>query len=121
MTRRPESTARRYGKVFDEIAAEYDRHRPAYPDELIDRACQVAGIGRGDQVLEVGCGSGQLTRALVARGLRVTALEPGKTLVALARQNLEGAGDVEFVNAQFEDALLPRERFSRPCGAGRPD
>ena len=111
MTRRPESTARRYGKVFDEIAAEYDRHRPAYPDELIDQACQVAGIGRGDQVLEVGCGSGQLTRALLARGLHVTALEPGQNLIALARQNLDGAGAVEFVNAQFEDARLPREQF----------
>ena len=111
MTRRPESTARRYGKVFDEIAAEYDRRRPAYPDELIGQACQVAGIGGGDHVLEVGCGSGQLTRGLVARGLHVTALEPGKSLLALARQNLEDAGAVEFVNAQFEDASLPREHF----------
>src|ERR1700745_2231934 len=111
MTRLPESTARRYGKVFDEIAAEYDRRRPAYPDELVDQACQVAGIGSGDQVLEVGWGSGQLTRALAARGLRGTALEPGTSLIALARQNLEGAGAVEFVNAQFENALLPREQF----------
>ena len=111
MTRRPESTARRYGKVFDEIAAEYDRHRPAYPDKLIDQACQVAGIGSGDCVLEVGCGSGQLTRALLARGLRVTAIEPGQNLSALARRNLDGAGAVEFVNAQFEDAPLPREQF----------
>jgi ubiquinone/menaquinone biosynthesis C-methylase UbiE len=111
MTRLPESAARRYGRVFDEIAAEYDRRRPAYPDELVDQACQVAGIGRGDHVLEVGCGSGQLTRSLVARGLHVTALEPGTNLMALARQNLEGAGEVEFVNAQFEDAVLPREQF----------
>jgi ubiquinone/menaquinone biosynthesis C-methylase UbiE len=112
MTLRPESTARRYGKVFDEIAAEYDRHRPAYPDEIIDQACRVAGIGPGDQVLEVGCGSGQLTRSLLARGLHVTALEPGTNLIALARQNLAGAGEVEFVNAKFEDAALPRERFA---------
>jgi ubiquinone/menaquinone biosynthesis C-methylase UbiE len=111
MTRLPGSTARRYGKVFDEVAAEYDRHRPTYPDELVDQACRVAGIGSGDHVLEVGCGSGQLTRSLVARGLHVTALEPGKNLIALARQNLEGAGEAEFVNAQFEDALLPREQF----------
>ena len=102
---------RRYGKVFDEIAVEYDRRRPGYPGELVDQACQVAGIGSGAQVLEVGCGSGQLTRALVARGLYVTALEPGNSLIALARKNLEGAGEVEFVNARFEDALLPRERF----------
>jgi SAM-dependent methyltransferase len=111
MTRLPESTARRYGKVFDEIAAEYDRRRPAYPDELIDQACRVAGIRSGDHVLEVGCGSGQLTRGLVARGLRVTAVEPGTSLIALARQNLEGAGEVDYVNAQFEDAPLPREQF----------
>jgi ubiquinone/menaquinone biosynthesis C-methylase UbiE len=111
MTGRSGSTARRYGKVFDEIAAEYDRRRPAYPDELVDRACQVAGIGSGDRVLEVGCGSGQLTRGLLARGLHVTALEPGQSLIALARQNLAGAGEVEFVNAQYEDASLPPERF----------
>jgi len=111
MTRLPESSARRYGKVFDEIAAEYDRRRPTYPDELVDRACQVAGIGSGDHVLEVGCGSGQLTRSLAARGLHVTALEPGKNLMALARQHLEGAGEVEFVNTRFEDAVLPRGQF----------
>jgi ubiquinone/menaquinone biosynthesis C-methylase UbiE len=111
MTPLPESAARRYGRVFDGIAAEYDRRRPAYPDELIDQACRVAGIGNGDAVLEVGCGSGQLTRSLAGRGLRVTAVEPGTNLISLARQNLEGAGEVEFVNAQFENAPLPRERF----------
>jgi ubiquinone/menaquinone biosynthesis C-methylase UbiE len=111
MTPLPTSSARQYGKVFDEVAAEYDRNRPTYPDELVDQACQVAGIGDGDRVLEIGCGTGQLTRSLVARGLHVTAFEPGRNLVALARQNLEDAGAVEFVNARFEDAALPREHF----------
>jgi len=111
MTRLPAPGARRYGKVFDEVAAEYDRIRPTYPDGLVDQACQVAAIGAGDQVLEIGCGSGQLTRSLVARGLHVTALEPGANLMALARQNLEGAGAVEFMNARFEDASFPREHF----------
>src|SRR5215472_12188965 len=112
MARPPASTARSYGKVFDDVAAEYDRHRPAYPDELIDQACLVAGLGSGDHVLEVGCGTGQLTRSLLARGLRVTALEPGTNLMALARQNLEGTGEIEFVNAQFEEAPLPHKRFT---------
>jgi ubiquinone/menaquinone biosynthesis C-methylase UbiE len=103
-----DTDARRYGRVFDEVAAEYDRYRPAYPDELVDQACRVAGIGPGDRVLEIGCGTGQLTRSLLARGLHVTAVEPGESLIALARQNLEG---VEFVNARFEDALLPRGQF----------
>src|SRR6516164_8985826 len=111
MTRLPGPAARRYGTVFDEVAAEYDRHRPAYPDELVDQACRAAGIGSGDHVLEVGCGSGQLTRSLASRGLHVTALEPGANLIALARQNLAGAAAVEFMNARFEDAACPRAHF----------
>ena len=99
--------ARADGRVFDEVAAEYDRNRPAYPDELVDRACQIAGIGRGDPVLEVGCGTGQLTRSLLARGPRVTTLEPGRRLMTLAEQNLAGRGELQFVNARFEDAELP--------------
>ena len=103
--------SRRYGQAFDEVAAEYDRRRPTYPDELIDRACHVAGLGSGDRVLEIGCGSGQLTRGLVARGLHVTAVEPGENLLSLAGQDLEGPGLVEFVNARFEDAQLPQRHF----------
>jgi SAM-dependent methyltransferase len=111
MTRPPALGARHYGTVFDEIAGEYDRIRPTYPDELVDQACQVAGIGDGDRVLEIGCGSGQLTRSLIARGLRVMALEPGQNLIALARQNLAGTAAVEFMNARFEDASCPHEHF----------
>ena len=97
--------------AFDDVAADYDRHRPTYPDELVDHACRVAGVGRGDRVLEVGCGTGQLTRSLVARGVEVTAVEPGRRLTSLAERNLQGSGRVEFVNARFEDAQLPRARF----------
>jgi len=102
---------RSYGKVFDEVADEYDRHRPTYPDALLDHACEVAALGVGDRVLEIGCGTGQLTRNLVGRGLRVSAIEPGDRLIALARQNIGDICDVEFVNARLEDASLPRERF----------
>jgi ubiquinone/menaquinone biosynthesis C-methylase UbiE len=106
-----ETSARGYARVFDEVAAEYDRSRPGYPDELVAHACEAAGIEAGDPVLEVGCGSGQLTRSLVARGLRVVAVEPGKRLVSLAEQNLEGSGPVEFVNARFEDAPVADSHF----------
>lgn len=98
--------ARRRGTVFDEVATEYDRSRPSYPDELVDRACELAGIGSGDPVLEVGCGTGQLTRGLLARGLHVTAVEPGERLISVAQRNLEHGGEAKFVKARFEDAAL---------------
>jgi SAM-dependent methyltransferase len=109
----PDGTLKRsYGTVFNRVAASYDRHRPTYPEELIDCACEVAGLAPGDEVLEIGCGTGQLTRSLLARGLRVTAIEPGDQLAALAQHNLAGSGDVHFLNTRLEDAPLPRERFS---------
>ncbi len=104
--------ARSYGKVFNEVAAEYDRSRPAYPDALIDRACEVTGIGDGDRVLEIGCGTGQLTRSLLTRGLRVTAIEPGDQLILLAEENLRGKGDVDLVHARLEDTQLPSESYA---------
>lgn len=94
------------------MAGEYERHRPTYPNELIDRACQTGRLGPGARVLEIGCGTGQLTRALLARGLRVTAVEPGAQLLARARDALAGSGDVEFVNARFEDASVPHGQFA---------
>jgi SAM-dependent methyltransferase len=108
MPRQPD--ARSYGRVFDEVAEHYDRHRPAYPDVLVDRAC--AGIGAGAAVLEIGCGTGQLTRSLLTRGLRVTAVEPGRQLIMRAGDRLNGVGDLQFVNARLEDASLPRAQYS---------
>jgi SAM-dependent methyltransferase len=108
--------ARSYGKVFNEVAVEYDRNRPAYPDALVDQACEVARVKAGDRVLEIGCGTGQLTRSLLARELRVTALEPGDELVRLAEENLKDAGAVELVHARLEDVQL-RERYEAVLSA----
>jgi len=110
MTAQP-ATAGASASVFDRVADEYDRVRPTYPDELVDRACELAGTGPGDEVLEIGCGTGQLTRSLLARGLRVVAVEPGNRLRSLAERNLRGAGEVDFVHAPLEEARLPHRHF----------
>lgn len=93
----------RYGRVFDSIAAEYDRERRAYPSELVDAALQVGGLVAGDTVLEVGCGTGLLTEQLVARGLRVQAVDPGAEMVSRARSRLGDDAPVEFEVARFEE------------------
>jgi hypothetical protein len=42
----------------------------------------------------------------------VTAVEPGRQLIARARDQCNGGGDVQFVNARLEDATLPRARYA---------
>jgi SAM-dependent methyltransferase len=57
---------------FGAAAGVYERARPTYPDEVIDWLLP-PGARR---VLDLGAGTGKLTRGLAARGLDVTAVEP---------------------------------------------
>jgi ubiquinone/menaquinone biosynthesis C-methylase UbiE len=98
------------GLLFDEIPEEYDRVRPSYPDELVDRACSIAGLSAGSQVVEVGCGTGKLTVALAARGLHVDAVDPGRNLVEVARRRV-ASSPVRFHVGRFEDVELPAGAF----------
>jgi SAM-dependent methyltransferase len=93
------------GRVFDRVAAEYDRVRPGYPAELIDAALAGAEVRR---VLEVGCGTGQLTEALSARDLEVEAVEPGANLAALARRRVPA---LHVHAGRFEDVALPEAAY----------
>jgi SAM-dependent methyltransferase len=85
--------------TFAEVAELYDRARPGYPPQLFDDLVVLAGLRTGARVLEVGCGTGQATRDLAARGLDVTCVELSSDLAAVARRNVPAA---EVVVANFE-------------------
>ena len=58
--------------AFAEVAGAYERGRPEYPEEAVR---WLAGEEERD-VVDLGAGTGKLTRALVVVGHRVTAIEP---------------------------------------------
>jgi trans-aconitate methyltransferase len=104
-------SSRQFGRVFDDVAAEYDAARPSYPLVLVDRAVKARALDRHSTVLELGCGTGKLTELLVGRGLRVHAVEPGANLVEEARRRLGPTDSVHFEIARFEDAELPEQAY----------
>jgi SAM-dependent methyltransferase len=57
---------------FDLVADEYERTRPDYPPEVLD----VLPLDRDASVLDLGAGTGKLTRVLAARYREVVAAEP---------------------------------------------
>jgi len=96
----------RLRQTFDRAAARYDRVRPDYPEALFDDLITLASLTPGDRLLEVGCATGKATRPLARRGFRITCVELGAELAAVARQNLAGLG-VEVVRGQFEQWQPP--------------
>lgn len=88
--------------LFDSVAELYDAVRQGYPAEMVDAVMANAVLGRGGAVLEIGCGTGQLTRQLAGRGLSVTAIDIGMAMVAAARRNVTDA-TVQFKVCSFED------------------
>jgi SAM-dependent methyltransferase len=97
--------------TFDQAAELYARARPGYPPALFDDMAELADLGAGCHVLEIGPGTGQATAPLAERGCQILAVELGPQLTAVARSNLARFPEVEVVAAAFEDWPLPPEPF----------
>jgi SAM-dependent methyltransferase len=61
---------------FGSVAAVYERGRPGYPGEAVTWLAERLRIEPGCDVLDLGAGTGKLTRQLVPLGARVVAVEP---------------------------------------------
>ncbi len=107
------SAAPARSSVFDRGAERYDRARPRYPRRLVDEL--VAALP-GSDVLEIGCGTGQLSVALAGRGPRVTALELGPALAARAASHLASYDGCRVINADFEQ-WRPDRRYDAVVSA----
>ena len=96
--------------LFDRVAGLYDASRPGYPASVVEFVAATAGLGPGALVLEVGCGTGQLTERLAAIGFRVTAIDIGLAMIDAARRRV-GDADVAFRVTSFEDLDAAEESF----------
>jgi len=68
---------------FGSAAEVYERARPSYPPEAIDWLLMRTGVGEGDTIVDLGAGTGKLTRLLAPSGARVVAIEPVPEMRAL--------------------------------------
>lgn len=104
----PQDSQRRQLRVaFDAVAPTYDAVRPGYPAAVYDDILALSGIPAGGDILEIGCGTGQATRPFAERGYRITCVELGAELAALARRNLAAYPAVAVRVGAFETEPLP--------------
>ena len=125
----------RYRLSFDSVAAVYERSRPAYAPDALAWVAHRLRLGR---VLDLGAGTGKLTRQLIALGADVVAVEPGDEMRAVLAKAVPGvdvrAGSAEAIPLEdasvdaitvgqafhwfrVDDALREMHRVLRPGGS----
>lgn len=65
---------------FASVAADYELGRPEYSPAVVGALAAELGLAPGARVLDLAAGTGKLTRALLAAGLDVVAVEPQASL-----------------------------------------
>ncbi len=109
-TDRERAKRRHQRTLFDGVAQLYDSCRLGYPSDIVEFMVATASIGEGSAILEVGCGTGQLTEHLTHSGFNLTAIDIGPSMIAAARRRLGGSA-VSFQVTAFEDVAAAKASF----------
>jgi ubiquinone/menaquinone biosynthesis C-methylase UbiE len=102
---------------FELVADLYERARPGYPPEAVRWTAERLDLRSGRTVLDLGAGTGKLTRALVETGADVIAVEPGDAMRAeLERvlpevRSLRGSGESIPFPDRSVDAITIGQAF----------
>jgi ubiquinone/menaquinone biosynthesis C-methylase UbiE len=92
---------------FAATADAYERGRPEHSAEAAGLLARELGFGPGSRVVDLGAGTGKLTKQLVALGADVVAVEPIPEMRAKLVETVPG---VEALEGTAED--LPLENHS---------
>ena len=101
--------------IYGSDAQGYDAGRPDYPAEVYDILTARCGLRAGASVVEIGAGTGLVTRRLVAAGARVVAVEPDRNMAEHLAAAL--SGNMEIFRGTFEQAALPQGSFDLAVAA----
>lgn len=97
---------------FSHTAQDYRRFRAGFPPELFSRLAPY-GIGlRGQQILDLGTGTGSLARGFAQRSCEVVGLDPSEAMLAQARLlDAEAGVSIQYHVAKAEHTGLSNETF----------
>ena len=81
-----------------DVAEFYHQYRRGYPPAVIDTVADTFGLTRDDIVIDLGCGTGQLTLPFASRARAVAGVDPEPDMLARARR---AAADQNVTNVTW--------------------
>ena len=90
-----------------EVATYYARYRRGYPRAAVDAITEAFALTTDDLVVDLGCGSGQLSLPLATRVRAVVGMDPEPDMLVLARRSAEQDGVANTSWILGADADLP--------------
>jgi SAM-dependent methyltransferase len=93
---------------FGHNASDYERARPSYPPDAVQFLVGQLGLAPGRVAVDVGAGTGKLTRLLVDSGATIVAVEPVTAMRALLTEGLPGVtvADATAADLPFESGSV---------------
>ncbi|MBI5866508.1 MAG: class I SAM-dependent methyltransferase [Planctomycetes bacterium] len=92
---------------FSDRVEAYTRCRPSYPPKLMQTLSAEFGLRAGQDIADVGSGSGISARLFLEQGCRVFAVEPNDAMRAAAEASLRGFAGFNSINGTAESTGLP--------------
>lgn len=93
---------------FNRTAADYGAYRTEFPEELFARLQALGAGAAGQNVVDLGTGTGALARGFARRGCRVVGIDVAEALIEQARRLDSRDGlEVEYRVARAESTGLP--------------
>jgi SAM-dependent methyltransferase len=93
---------------YERVAHEYEEGRPGYALDAVTHIVRHLSLSPGSPVLDLGAGTGKLTRMLAEQGLDMTALDPSREMLTRLRRVVP---TVRTVEARSESIPFPLESF----------
>lgn len=106
-------TSKAVRRKYDFLAKIYDRIYANYVRTTVQSAVQTMPLQDDGQILDIGCGTGELEKSLVQKNpnLRILGIDISSDMLGIAKKKMAGFSNVTFKEGDFLKVPLPPAPF----------